>query len=342
MSGTRERGLLTTDLSTPRRRCCLAALALALAAGPAVPRARGVDCAAARSAREEAICREPALRALDEDLAREYASALERLSGEGQRLLRDGQRRWLRYAEARCFGPGRRAEGVECLREVYADRRRDLDTAAVRIGPFLFTRIDHFYVAADPEHGAPAHGHTAYPHIDAPASEATRAWNALAAPTADAVREGYCDGPGDVSLGFRVASATAQAVSVLSTTDAYCHGAPHGQEFTIGRTWLLRPSVRLLGAEDLFDAGKPWAEVLTDRCAAALEQQAPGALTDADRARVRRAVSDPRAWASGPGGLILTLSAGTVLAYPRGPTVVTIPWAELRPVLSASAPVPEG
>ena len=41
-----------------------------------------------------------------------------------------------------------------------------------------------------------------------------------------------------------------------------------------------------------------------------------------------------------PDGLVVTLGAGSVLAYPEGTTVVTVPWNELRPFLKPTAPLP--
>jgi uncharacterized protein len=328
-----------TPAAAPRLLClCLAALALG--SSPGAARARSIDCAASKSAREKAVCADPALRALDAEAARRYGAALKQLSPDGQRLLREGQRRWLRYADDVCFGLPNQAGGAGCLRELYERRRKDLDAAAVRVGPFLFTRIDYFYAVADPEHGVPAHGQTAYPHIDGAVTEAARAWNSLAAPTSQAVAEGYCDGPGDVTIGFRVVSASEAAISLETTDGAYCHGAPHGQGGIVGRTWLLAPTVHPLRADDLFAAGTPWEAFLTDRCQAALQQKAPGALAEADRPKVQRVVTEPRAWALAPEGLIVTVGAGEVLAYPEGTTVVTLSWGDLRPFLKPTAPLP--
>ena len=317
----------------------MAALVLGLAPRPT--RGEGVDCGAGRSAVEKAVCADPALSKLEQELSRRQDAASRQLSGDGQRLLQEGQGRWRRWVEEVCFGLRNRAGGAGCVEPLYRRRLQDLDAAAVRVGPFLFTRVDYFYALPDAERETPAHGQTSYPHIDAATSEAAKAWNALAAPTTRAGSEGYCDGPGEGDLGFRVVSAAEAAISVEASEEAYCHGAPHGHGAAVGRTYLLAPSVRPLEARDLFAASTSWQAFLTKRCFDALNRKASGALTEADRSRVKRVVTEPRAWTLAREGLAVSMSAGSVQGYAQGSAVVTIAWADLRPYLEPGAPVPK-
>ena len=69
-------------------------LALAIPCGQAG--AASFDCAKAGTALEKAICANPKLSALDDELAGAYRAALSRLGEPGAAILRTGQRRWLK------------------------------------------------------------------------------------------------------------------------------------------------------------------------------------------------------------------------------------------------------
>ncbi|MEI7608925.1 MAG: lysozyme inhibitor LprI family protein [Rhodospirillaceae bacterium] len=69
-------------------------LALAIPCGQAG--AASFDCAKAGTPLEKAICANPKLSALDDELAGAYRAALTRLGEPGAAILRSGQRRWLK------------------------------------------------------------------------------------------------------------------------------------------------------------------------------------------------------------------------------------------------------
>jgi len=69
---------------------------------------------------ESAICADPELNRLDEDLAEQYQDVLSQLSSREARRLRQEQRTWLRARDS-C------GDDVRCLRARYEERSARLD-----------------------------------------------------------------------------------------------------------------------------------------------------------------------------------------------------------------------
>jgi uncharacterized protein len=72
--------------------------------------ARAMDCAAARTPVEKAICSDPALKKLDEDLNRAYQARVAAGPPAGLAQLKTEQRAWLKARDAKCKA------AVPCLR----------------------------------------------------------------------------------------------------------------------------------------------------------------------------------------------------------------------------------
>jgi hypothetical protein len=58
-------------------------------------------------------------------------------------------------------------------------RVKDMKTAAIQIGPFVFSRIDYFFATSDDEFGRPSESHLASPRVDSPLSPNIEKWNAI-------------------------------------------------------------------------------------------------------------------------------------------------------------------
>ena len=191
--------------------------------------AASFDCTHAEAGLEQTVCDDPKLSRLDDELAARYAAALGMLSDEGKNILRDGERRWLRFVKQSCFMFKGDISESTCVARHYKKRVDDLKTAAVWIGPFLFSRIDYFFIAASSSTDDHYEGQTSYPRIDNPSSDMTLKWNDLMAVDTSAQGYGWCDGkPGDVHIDFVIESATADTIRSQQTDWFYCHGAPHG------------------------------------------------------------------------------------------------------------------
>ncbi|PXX49895.1 XAC2610-related protein [Aquitalea magnusonii] len=84
---------------------------------PMLATAASFDCSKAASATEQAICRQPALSALDEQVAAAYRQHNQ------QGLLQDNQRQWLAGPRAECKAD------ASCLQNVYQQRLAQLQRA---------------------------------------------------------------------------------------------------------------------------------------------------------------------------------------------------------------------
>jgi uncharacterized protein len=305
---------------------------------PTVGIAASFDCAKVETAMERAICADAELSALDQNLQNSYAKAMRLLSNAGKTVLRDGQRRWLHHASLVCFDLRNDGPVRDCLMDMYERRLKELNAAAVQVGPFLFSRVDYYFASPDPNSNQPFQGHTAYPRIDQPMSEVVSKWNSLMAPSRAAEGAGWCDGsPGDVVIDFTIRSATTRTISVQRSNWMYCHGTPHGYGATQGKTYVLSPALHELVSSELFSPEKSWDGFLADRCYTVLKQKEQRV----DRDTVKQVVTRPNTWALARDGLIVTVDPYEVLGYASGTSVILIPWAELAPFLAPDAPRPD-
>jgi uncharacterized protein len=304
--------------------------------------AASFDCQRSTSPPEKTICADPELSALDETLAQNYGDAMNQLSADGRIILRDGQRRWIRYVTNVCTVYKDNTDLSTCVKQMYSQRIRDMSAAAAQIGPFVFSRIDYFFAQPDDQFGRPYQGQTSFPRIDSPMSDVTAKWNKLMATRDAAEGEGFCDGePGDVNSGFLIKSATMTTISSQVGNGFYCHGTPHGYGATKGVTYILFPEPHRLTALDLFDRNKHWADFLTEKSSAQLERtiKPNDAKIELDKQRIQGIVTTPDAWSLTKDGLLITINRGEVLANVFGDIEVAIPWDELQPFLAPTAPI---
>ena len=98
-------------------------LSLALFGASLLPlsaQAASYDCTRADTAAEIAVCSNPTLNRLDEDLAVQYRSLLNRLPPRRAEMVRQDQRSWLAARDS-C------GADVRCLRARYQERSARLD-----------------------------------------------------------------------------------------------------------------------------------------------------------------------------------------------------------------------
>jgi uncharacterized protein len=305
--------------------------------------AASFDCSKAKSPFEKTICTDPEISTFDETLANSYNNAKKMLSDEGKRILSESQNRWLHFVNDVCFKYKNdrdvNSSSSHCVELMYRGRISDMKTAAIQIGPFMFSRIDYYFSKSDDEFRRPFQGQTSYPRIDNPLSESQKKWNAVMASKSNAEGEGWCDeGSCDVYIGFEVKSATETIISTQRTEWMYGHGNHHGIGRAKGMTYILKPELHLLTASDLFAPDKSWETFLTDKCYSALEIKAQG--TKINRDLVEDVATDASEWYLTNKALVIYISPSEILAFGAGSTVVTIPWKELQPFLLSTAPIP--
>ena len=301
---------------------------------PLVSHAAGLDRKKAATPIEKAVCADAELGKLDAQLASAYDAATVQLSAQGRGLLRKGQRQWLAYRDAACAGLE-----PSCLNNEYRGRLRDLQDAARRVGPFLFSRVDEFDASRRDEEGRPIMVHVAAPRIDAPLSPAAMAWNAAMVEHIKVGMARDCESGGDEYDSFQVLGASKQLISVEHSDWAYCHGAAHGHGGAAGVNLLLTPKLRAMELADLFGDGDAWQQVLLDDSLTVL--RAKNDQVELDEAQVRSVVTCLDHWTLLPAGLRIVLNPYEVASYAFGSTEVIVPWAELKPYLASNAPLPD-
>ncbi|MGB9107448.1 MAG: lysozyme inhibitor LprI family protein [Telluria sp.] len=296
--------------------------------------AASFDCAKAHLPFERAVCADPKVSAADTLLAQRYSKAMSQLSDAGKHIVQDGQRQWLRYVRILCTGHTN--DATRCLKDAYDARLNDLKLAAVRVGPYVFSRID-FYAAADPdEHGVLSKGQIAVPRIDSPITSLTMEWNKVMARIyASRPHSAGCDGPsGDYAFDYKIGGVTRTSISIVTNDWMYCHGAAHGYGSSKSITYVTQPELHPLAATDLFRSDINWTAFLVKRCA--LKIQEDSGTTSLDPKAIVEAVRAPESWAVSSEGLVITIDTLEVGAGP-GIVKVAFSWADLQPFLTAAA-----
>jgi len=116
-------------------------LGLVLFAFGCATQAASFDCKKAQSKMEKAICENPKISKLDEELAENYQAAKNKLSAETQKVFVAGQRSWVKFLAASCFTdfqakPASKEEAVQCLETEYKARVAGLKGAGSMVGGF--------------------------------------------------------------------------------------------------------------------------------------------------------------------------------------------------------------
>lgn len=234
--------------------------------GPAS--AASFDCAHARSSAERLICADPVLGRADEAMAAAFRRAMAALSPAGRTALRDEQRMFVaNEGECRPGGLAYLGSGDDkpqtfghCLQLALDRRSRKLDYAVTLAGGLRFLTLHPWRAKRAP----PSDDGNLPPlmtedvtlvRIDAPRSAGERGWNAAIGRLvmqAQTDPNGFDDGggPGSISIGVDVASASPELISATVGTGTYFGGA-HPAYYRMTLTWSLSLN-RPLAAADLF------------------------------------------------------------------------------------------
>jgi uncharacterized protein len=330
----------------------LASSVLAMLCFPASANAVSADCAGAQSAFEKKVCSVSALSARDAAMSESYDAAMRALSQPGKTILRDGQAHWRKVVARLCLG-NKGGEGpTRCLQRRYDSRIRALRNAAVNVGPFLFSRIDIYKTAGEETvSGMPFELYRGVPRIDQPQSAMAEQWNTRMAKEMAAVsRQAFwCDsGEGEVNgddfVDFDIRAATLDLISIHVSHTEVCDG---GRFFPTAQniTYLLKPTLHLLKAADVFRAGSGWESFLTNR---AFQQ-----WTDPDQRKEMKAdvrsltlgsinndVRNPRSWSFTKEAFVISFNPGDATAATENVVEMRVPWNDLKRFLLPDAPIP--
>jgi len=304
------------------------------------------DCAHATSAREKTICGDPALSSLDGQLGRLYREKLALLSQPGAKLLQDSERSWLRFIGTVCASDGPENKlwlsRRFCLTRRYNDRIRELQEVA-RVGPYVFNRVDLYAAQPSGDETGSATGfyvqHAAYPQIDNANSPELRTWNQENVHRLP--KDGDC-GPGDYDVGYKVGYANPRFISVQWTDSTYCHGTAHGFGSVKSSNTVLGPHLRPLTSQDLFGSGEAWTSALKERFWTTLTHS--GWSPPDNQSDIKQQLEDdfvqPDRWLFTQDGLQVAFASYEGGCYACTPQPVTLPWSELKLLLSKTAIAP--
>ena len=330
--------------------------------------AASFDCAKATSDYDKLICTTPELSAADERMVAAYDQARAKVSAEGKRLFRDGQRSWIKNVRDDC------QLDQQCIGWAYDRRIKQLADAVTTIGPYRFQAIDSFAVekiagirGADQKPVRDFEGPglfkvvSSYPRIDLPDTPETSRWNGLVrAYIASFISQEQRDleatqhEPADFDMGAalkniteftvecQIAYAAKDVISLSIFREFFASGAAHPDHGSVGYTVLL-PSGKILDAARLFNRRRNWNEFLAGQVFENLAKDARdegwdlGAHSAAD---LIKDVADNKHWTISPDGLTVFFSPYEVANYASGFHEVTIDWQTLKPYLASPPPFP--
>ena len=300
--------------------------------------AASFDCKKAKTEIGKTICADPQLSALDEKLAEVYRTALAKLSPEGQRLLREGQRTWLKVLPSDCAA---KDTSRICIETAYKDRLRELASKMVQVGEYLFTRVDLArWEACTGADGEPRsyEEHVSYLRIEAPSTDATAQWNAQRKRSLGMKRhcdpnsesDTHNDDVSDIEIVDGTIVMITSSISECCETFRYSYGTGSTQIVDLSRG--LDP----LTADDFFLPDSGWQTFLAERSEEDLKRQAP--KNPIMEGVVIEFVSDPTYWSISKKDLTIEFPPGSIGGYSFE---VSIPWTELKPFLRPDAPFPK-
>jgi uncharacterized protein len=314
--------------------------------------AASFDCTHAASPQEKLICGDPILFELDERLGRTYQERREALSPQGAELLHSSQRSWLRYVATVCAAAvpndDRRDNPKDCLQSRYKERLKQLGDVGQRLGAFVFNRIDIFFAQAVPSDIWPGPydnfyyvRHVAYPQIDYPSSAQAQAWNKQA--MRDLSRNDDCADGDDDDTDYEL-YANERVISLRWDVSYYCHGAANGSDHFEIQNDVIAPTFRALTAEDVFGVSQDWVENLRQLFRQKFDNSAwaspPGERTESIWDTIQDMIIQPQNWQFTAEGLKVSFSPDDFFCRLCAPAPVTVPWSEMKPLLSKEALVP--
>lgn len=299
--------------------------------------AAGFDCKKASTPMERTICASPGLSGADDRLAVAFKAALDGVSIEGQAVLRANERQFRQFADNMCHPDGG-DRGAACLEDVFSKRAEQLDQAVVHLGGRTFLPVSVFHIVPAGDGDAP-HSHVlTRQQIDAPATPADREWNLWAAEAVEAayrnssaVIDGAPVADVDALIRMDIAAASPDLIDVtlgVSVIDMHAYNSE------TSAIWLTRPR-RELVADDLFDAGKPWAAALAPVAQRHLESYADPPFKAFDT--IRR-IDEGGNWHLTPQGLRIDYPAFLLADDPASAAMTRLSWAEMRPWLKSGLP----
>ena len=332
----------------------------------ATANAASFNCAKATTPPEKAICASPELSAADARMTAAYRKLLAAAPPDIKPEIRDGQRTWLQGTASKCKDAG--TQLTSCLLNSLAARTKALQGMVLHAAGVTFVWRSISLSVPDSGGGSmsaddekkPGFGtlNASWPQALSTTPE-WAAWNnaieaaarriASQDPTASAEKwlpEWAADNDADITS---IIGVVGTKLITASVTGSWWRGA-HPSESSISLNWLLSEK-RELRPDDVFVNGSGWDATLQQRCDQALHHQldaqtgqdyqayaAPGEMPKT----LHKIVSDPRNWNLDSKGLTIVFQEYAVAPRTAHPDPVTVPWADLKPLMRPDFVISKG
>ena len=319
--------------------------AFVLFAAPAA--AASFDCNKASTSVEKAVCADPGLSQLDNELARAYASAYARMSREPAEQIRLGQRGWIDYAAIDCTDDAKPLKAaydgdrLECLKSLYVSRIAALDRNG-GVDGVVFYFLDTYAALPDPDADTNSYSKIAskewsVPQIDGDDAMA-KAFNAFAAAAMKGQsNETTMDPSSDLTDIYKIDVANYARITIAEENWWYGHGAAHGN-YQINYFHFLKDAMRGLEAGDIFDTSiDGWADAVAELVKEALFAKSSKDDYWEDLGDVATIISSPTRWRFGSEGITFQFAPYEVSAYAAGAPTALVTWTTLELYLLANA-----
>ena len=310
------------------------------------------DCAKAKTAGEQMICRDAALSKADRKLNEAFSRLKATETPASFDTVRVAQRDWIAYVTRSCHAGGSMPDDVGdrdamqgCLEEHFSDRAQRLANAEVaKAGALVLEPRMRLMTRKRPE----TEESDIYPWMSG--GPAATAFNAYVSATLaldkrrmdDKDLFPFGEDVADMKLSalrtYSVARFDAHVVSLQVSTFDYTGGAHE----VLGETSLNWDMARAkpFTLDDVFAKEKPWRAFVTDFCNKNLhdafaEQGAP----DPDRDAIESVVGDSDNWLWGADAATVHFTVYAIASFSGGESDVEIPYGVLAPYLRPDAPV---
>jgi len=310
------------------------------------------DCARARSAGEQTICRDAALSEADRKLDAAYRRLKSTMTAASFATVQKSQRDWLAYVAKSCRADGPMPEDAGdrntlqgCLEDNYVDRAGRLEAAkVVKAGALALEPRMRTFTRARPD----TEESDIYPWMSG--GREADAFNAYVAKALkldqrrmdDKDLFPFGDEVADMKLSahrtYSVQRFDARVASLQIQTFDYTGGA-HEVIGESSLNWDVKHG-SAFALKDVFDDAKPWRKFAIEFCMRDLREQSAGQeALDPERSAVESVVGDEANWLWGTDAATVHFTVYTVASFAGGEFDVEIPYAELKPYLRADAPV---
>lgn len=334
-----------------RRFVVLAFLFAALASA----RAASFNCALAKSPREQAVCADKSLSALDSKTGESYSTLLHQLSPAAAEQVRQDQRSWLHWLDRACpaHTPQEGWKISDCLAQQYTRRLADLSATPGNTPGTVFYPRAYFGFKPDedkdPIPNDPGFGtcEFSWPQIDSSTPNAA-AWNAAAHRAAVNLAQdednkppvdfsSYDCGGGTIDIDYDLLAANPHLVDVSFSVATYGYGAAHPQESRQSFLWWLDRS-RAVTVDDVFS--RPAAsdgrivDLLISKLGNLNERKEMGLDEKGVAGATREELAKTSAWTLSSSGLMITFNPYEIGPWALGAPTVCASWNELQPALN--------